>query len=95
MNIFAFFVGRCVSIVVTPSSCSPGEALVLNFMTAPDVFIWSAVAASCALPGLLPPSELVSKGIHGDAKTLYSTGDSYFVYTLLEKTHYYVVLFRY
>ncbi|XP_053992836.1 uncharacterized protein LOC128883958 isoform X2 [Hylaeus volcanicus] len=66
--------GRCVSIVVTPSCCSPGEALVLNFITAPDVFIWSAVAASCALPGLLPPSELVSKGFHGDAKTLYSTG---------------------
>lgn len=59
--------GRLVSIVVTPSwrACA-AEALILNWVTAPDVFIWSAVAASCALPGLLPPCELFAKGVNGE-----------------------------
>lgn len=57
--------GRFVSVVVTPSYRARGEALVLNWVTTPDVLIWSAVAASCSLPGLLPPCELFAKGMDG------------------------------
>lgn len=57
--------GRLVSIVVTPASRVSGEALILNHINTPDAFIWSAVTASCSLPGLLPPHELMVRGVDG------------------------------
>uniref|UniRef100_A0A0G4GA01 PNPLA domain-containing protein n=1 Tax=Chromera velia CCMP2878 TaxID=1169474 RepID=A0A0G4GA01_9ALVE len=65
--------GRIVSIVVSPAS-RRGEPLVLNHVTAPDVLIWSSVAASCALPGLMRPVELYAKDIHGNAVGYFPTG---------------------
>lgn len=37
------------------------HTLVLNYLTAPDVLLWSAVSASCALPGLMRPVSLMAK----------------------------------
>ena len=44
--------GRVVSITVTArySGTSQSHAILLNYITAPKVFSWSAVVASCALP---------------------------------------------
>ncbi|KAH8741453.1 hypothetical protein FG386_002407 [Cryptosporidium ryanae] len=55
--------GRIVTITVSPTHASPEytEPLLLNCVTTPDVLIWSAVAASCALPGLMPVAELFAK----------------------------------
>lgn len=38
----------------------------LNYLTAPDVVIWSAASASCALTWLYEPVELMAKGPHGE-----------------------------
>ncbi|KAF7457099.1 hypothetical protein HWI79_2335 [Cryptosporidium felis] len=55
--------GRIVTITVSPTHVSPefSEPLVLNCVTTPDILLWSAVAASCALPGLMPVAELFAK----------------------------------
>ncbi|KAA0149270.1 hypothetical protein FNF28_07373 [Cafeteria roenbergensis] len=55
--------GRVVSIVITVRYGDGGAShpFLANYLTCPTVFIWSAVAASCALPGLMPAANLVSK----------------------------------
>eukprot|EP01084_Bolivina_argentea_P081265 147169_1 len=35
--------------------------ILLNHITSPNVYIWSAITASCALPGLMKPQQLWSK----------------------------------
>jgi TAG lipase/lysophosphatidylethanolamine acyltransferase len=56
--------GRIVNITV--SSTRPGELpWLLNYLTAPDVLLWSASAASCALPFLYEAVELLSKDRDG------------------------------
>jgi len=59
--------GRVVSITVTAkySGTSQSHAILLNYITAPKVFIWSAVVASCALPGLMTPAALFAKSPSG------------------------------
>ena len=42
--------GRIVNIVVTPTA-SGRIPMVLNYLTSPHVFLWSAALASCAVPG--------------------------------------------
>ena len=37
----------------------------LNYLTAPHLIIWSAVAASCAFPGLFAPQPLLAKSQYG------------------------------
>lgn len=58
--------GRIVTITVSPTHVTPEftEPLVLNCVTTPDILLWSAVAASCALPGLMPVAELFAKENH-------------------------------
>ena len=40
-------------------------------MTAPNVLIWSAAVASCAIPGVFAPAQLMAKDKNGDIKPLY------------------------
>ncbi|CUV04780.1 unnamed protein product [Cryptosporidium hominis] len=58
--------GRIVTITVSPTYVTPEftEPLVLNCITTPDILLWSAVSASCALPGLMPVAELFAKENH-------------------------------
>lgn len=42
----------------------------LNYLTAPNIVVWSAVSASCALPGLFPSQELVAKDPRGELTRL-------------------------
>ena len=47
--------GRILNITVT-SSIKHGEAITLNYITSPNVVIWSAVVASSAIPPLIKPA---------------------------------------
>jgi len=51
---------RILNITVAPASGFDIPRL-LNYLTAPDVLIWSAASASCALTGLYEPVELMAK----------------------------------
>eukprot|EP00003_Mantamonas_plastica_P011190 TRINITY_DN2078_c0_g2_i2.p1 TRINITY_DN2078_c0_g2~~TRINITY_DN2078_c0_g2_i2.p1 ORF type:complete len:567 (-),score=160.53 TRINITY_DN2078_c0_g2_i2:355-2055(-) len=52
--------GRMMSITV--NSTHDGEfPRLLNYLTAPNVLVWSAACASCALPGLYESVELLAK----------------------------------
>lgn len=44
----------------------------LNYITAPDVVIWSAVMASCAIPGCFKSVELLAKDLNGVIRPWHS-----------------------
>ncbi|MQM08545.1 hypothetical protein Taro_041406 [Colocasia esculenta] len=57
--------GRVLGITVCSSR--PHEpARCLNYLTSPNVLIWSAVTASCAFPGLFEAQELMAKDRFGN-----------------------------
>ncbi|KAJ3392760.1 hypothetical protein HDU84_003497 [Entophlyctis sp. JEL0112] len=59
--------GRMLCISVTPDEpnrVTPSK--LLNFLTAPDVLVSSAICASCAVPGILPPIKLLVKTESGE-----------------------------
>jgi predicted acylesterase/phospholipase RssA len=56
--------GRIVNITVSISGLS-GRSTVLNYLSSPTVYLWSAVTASCALPGVMNPVPLYSRGFDG------------------------------
>jgi hypothetical protein len=55
--------GRIINIVVSPASGSGNKdsLRLLNYLTAPNVLVWSAALASCAIPGVYAPVELMKK----------------------------------
>jgi predicted acylesterase/phospholipase RssA len=57
--------GRQVSVTVAPAEPHQRSRL-LNAVTSPNVYIRSAVMASCAVPGVFPPVMLTAKNVHGD-----------------------------
>lgn len=57
--------GRQVSITVAPAEPHQRSRL-LNAVTSPNVYIRSAVMASCAVPGVFPPVMLMAKNVYGD-----------------------------
>lgn len=57
--------GRQISISVAPSEPQQTSRL-LNAIASPNVYIRSAVMASCAVPGVFPPVTLSAKNVHGD-----------------------------
>eukprot|EP01124_Arcella_intermedia_P022508 TRINITY_DN3366_c0_g1_i2.p1 TRINITY_DN3366_c0_g1~~TRINITY_DN3366_c0_g1_i2.p1 ORF type:complete len:484 (-),score=77.40 TRINITY_DN3366_c0_g1_i2:158-1609(-) len=56
---------RILNITVAPANSFESPRL-LNYLTSPDVLIWSAASASCALTGLYEPVELMVKDLKGD-----------------------------
>ncbi|ODQ81034.1 hypothetical protein BABINDRAFT_20442, partial [Babjeviella inositovora NRRL Y-12698] len=52
--------GRILNITVSPASIHEQPRL-LNYLTAPSVLIWSAVCASCSLPGVFASSTIYEK----------------------------------
>ncbi|OUM54457.1 hypothetical protein BVG19_g3850 [[Candida] boidinii] len=54
--------GTILNITVSPASVHEQPTL-LNYLTAPNVVIWSAVCASCSLPGIFPSSTIYEKDI--------------------------------
>lgn len=57
--------GRMVSVTIAPLAEHQTSRL-MNAITSPNVFIRSAVTASCAVPGLFPPVMLMAKNVHGE-----------------------------
>ncbi|KAJ2724405.1 hypothetical protein GGI07_002006 [Coemansia sp. Benny D115] len=53
--------GKVLSISCTPMGHRYAAPRLLNYVTAPDVIIWSAVLASACLPGVLQPMVLLMK----------------------------------
>ncbi|CCG80650.1 Patatin-like phospholipase domain-containing protein SPAC1786.01c [Taphrina deformans PYCC 5710] len=56
--------GRILSISVIPSDVHSPSKLI-NYLTAPDTVIWSALLASAAVPGILKPVPLMQKDQNG------------------------------
>ncbi|CCF59437.1 hypothetical protein KAFR_0H00280 [Kazachstania africana CBS 2517] len=54
--------GKILNITVSPASLFEQPRL-LNNLTAPNVLIWSAVCASCSLPGIFPSTPLYEKDL--------------------------------
>ena len=50
--------GRIINITVAPMNNYDPPRL-LNYLTAPHICVWSAAAASCAVPGLFDPITLM------------------------------------
>lgn len=56
--------GRVLNVSVTAADTNEPPRL-LNYLTAPHVVIWSAVACSSAFPGLFQPQELLARNAAG------------------------------
>ncbi|KAF9972120.1 hypothetical protein BGZ73_004793 [Actinomortierella ambigua] len=56
---------RVLNITVSASGTFEMPRL-LNYLTAPNVLIWSAVVTSCGAPGVFSPSQLMAKDKNGD-----------------------------
>ena len=52
--------GKILNITVSPASVHEQTRL-LNYLTAPNCLIWSAVCASCSVPGIFPSSSVYEK----------------------------------
>lgn len=57
--------GRQVSITIAPAEPHQRSRL-LNAVTSPNVYIRSAVMASCAVPGVFPAVMLKARNVHGE-----------------------------
>lgn len=57
--------GRILNVSVCPADTNE-PARLLNYLTAPQALMWSAVAASSAFPGLFPAQHLLAKNARGE-----------------------------
>lgn len=57
--------GRQVSVTIAPAEPHQRSRL-LNAITSPNVYIRSAVMASCAVPGVFPAVMLMARNVHGE-----------------------------
>ncbi|MEG2360149.1 patatin-like phospholipase family protein, partial [Acinetobacter sp.] len=57
--------GLHINIAVAPYDASQ-DARIMNAYTSPDLLVWSAALASCAVPILFPPVRLTSKRYDGE-----------------------------
>jgi NTE family protein len=64
--------GRQISLTVAPAEPHQRSRL-LNAITSPNVYVRSAVMASCAVPGVFPPVMLMAKNVHGEAQPYLPT----------------------
>lgn len=56
--------GKILNITVSPALIHEQTKL-LNYLTAPNCLIWSAVCASCSLPGIFPSTSIYEKTSRG------------------------------
>lgn len=66
---------RVLNITVTSAVDSGGDnSRLLNYLTAPNVLIYTAVLASCAIPGVYEPVELRAKNKLGEVTPYHPQG---------------------
>jgi hypothetical protein len=73
--------GRILNVSVSAFNREGGiqtRSMILNYITAPHVVVWSAVAASCAYPGLYTAVQLTMKDPASDALRDYLPGQLWF-----------------
>jgi len=58
---------RIINITVSPVAKNQ-DARLLNYLTTPHLLVWSAVLASCSVPGLFPSVRLTTKDRMGNEK---------------------------
>ncbi|PHZ11048.1 triacylglycerol lipase [Rhizopus microsporus ATCC 52813] len=68
--------GRIFNVSVIPYDPHSPPKL-LNYITAPDCVIWSAVLASCAIPGILPAVVLMQKKPNSEHLIPYNYGHKF------------------
>ena len=59
--------GRMISVTIAPYEEHQSSRL-MNAITSPNVYVRSAVMASCAVPGVYPPVMLMAKNVYGEAQ---------------------------
>lgn len=59
--------GRKISVTIAPLEEHQTSRL-MNAITSPNVFIRTAVQASCAVPGVFPPVMLMAKNVYGETQ---------------------------
>lgn len=64
--------GRNINISIAPAELHQSSRL-LNAITSPNVYIRTAVMASCAVPGVFPAVTLEAKNIHGESQPYLPT----------------------
>lgn len=64
--------GRQISITVAPAEPHQRSRM-LNAITSPNVYVRSAVMASCAVPGVFPPVTLMARNVHGESQPYLPT----------------------
>jgi TAG lipase/steryl ester hydrolase/phospholipase A2/LPA acyltransferase len=64
--------GRQISITVAPAEPHQRSRL-LNAITSPNLYVRSAVMASCAVPGVFPSVMLMAKNVHGESQPYLPT----------------------
>lgn len=57
--------GRILNVAVCAADTNEPPRL-LNYLTAPNVVVWSAVSCSSAFPGLFKPQDLLAKDQYGN-----------------------------
>jgi len=57
----------------TTSNSGDGTGQILNYLTAPNVIVWTAVLASCSIPGIFEPVELWAKASSGQVRPYHFT----------------------
>jgi len=57
--------GRSISVTIAPLEEHQSSRL-MNAITSPNVYIRTAVLASCAVPGVFPPVMLMAKNVYGE-----------------------------
>lgn len=67
--------GRVLNVTCIPNDVHSPPKLI-NYITAPDTVIWSALLASAAVPSILPPVPLMQKGADGKI-TPYNFGNKW------------------
>lgn len=66
--------GRICNITLSGAPGNTRYPMLLNYLTAPHVLMWSAVLASCSLPGVFEPQELIAKDRSGNAVPYLTAG---------------------
>ena len=57
--------GWILNITVSDTTFPRNQQLLCNYLTTPDVLLWSACIASCAIPDIYDPVELMIKNKRG------------------------------
>lgn len=65
--------GRILNICVSRED-GKVESLMCNYLTTPQMLVWSACVASCAIPGVYEPVELMAKNRNGETVPYFRGG---------------------